>query len=232
MKERISEFQLEETESVLFHDAKFLADCQTDELKKEYLVFLSLCHSVVVDEGNFNATSPDELALVNFAKMCGVEFLGLDEDNFMLISIFGELHRYLLLDTLKFSSARKRMSVLVEDQEGIIWLLTKGADNKILERGSARADNTKLISMTNHLDRFASEGLRTLLLAKKKVSREAYQQYKQQIAKARGSLSNRKETVERIQEELEKDLDIFGATAIEDKLQPQIDQTISVILSC
>ena len=35
-----------------------------------YLVFLSLCHTIIIDAktGKFNASSPDELALVNAAK--------------------------------------------------------------------------------------------------------------------------------------------------------------------
>ena len=34
------------------------------------LVFMALCHTIIIDAktGKFNASSPDELALVNFAK--------------------------------------------------------------------------------------------------------------------------------------------------------------------
>ena len=37
---------------------------------EEYLLFLALCHTVVIDErtNSYSASSPDELALVNFAK--------------------------------------------------------------------------------------------------------------------------------------------------------------------
>ena len=45
---------------------------------------LALCHSVIIDDQDpanihYNASSPDELALVNFAKMMGVEFVGVDD---------------------------------------------------------------------------------------------------------------------------------------------------------
>jgi magnesium-transporting ATPase (P-type) len=47
-----------------------------------YLVFLSLCHTIIIDarSGKFNASSPDELALVNAAKQFGYEFVGKDGD--------------------------------------------------------------------------------------------------------------------------------------------------------
>jgi hypothetical protein len=42
----------------------------------------------VIDErtGKYNASSPDELALVNAAKFFGAEFIKRDEDNNMVIT--------------------------------------------------------------------------------------------------------------------------------------------------
>lgn len=42
---------------------------------------IATCHTIITDKNNdgetiYNASSPDELALVNFAKFCGVEYLG------------------------------------------------------------------------------------------------------------------------------------------------------------
>lgn len=41
---------------------------------------LTLCHEVIVekDEGksSYNSSSPDEIALINFTKLCGYEYLG------------------------------------------------------------------------------------------------------------------------------------------------------------
>lgn len=39
---------------------------------------MASCHSILIEHKEdflvYNATSPDELALVNFCKFCGVEF--------------------------------------------------------------------------------------------------------------------------------------------------------------
>ena len=86
----------------------------------------------------------------------------------------GKYERFELLNILDFTSARKRMSVLVrrlgEDGEsaGKIFLLAKGADNVIIERLSAGQDDF-IKTTEDHLAEFASEGLRTLTLAYKVV---------------------------------------------------------------
>jgi magnesium-transporting ATPase (P-type) len=48
-----------------------------------FLVFMSLCHNIIIDAKTkkFNAASPDELALVNFAKQYNYEFIGRDGDD-------------------------------------------------------------------------------------------------------------------------------------------------------
>lgn len=91
--------------------------------------------------GKYNASSPDELALVNAAKFFGVEFKKRDEDNTLIIDYMGQEERhYRLLNILEFTSARKRMSVIVEDMqpdesgETAIYVLTKGADSLIIPR--------------------------------------------------------------------------------------------------
>lgn len=71
------------------------------------------------------------MALVNFAKFCGVEFRGIDEDNFIIIDSRGESFKYKLLETLEFTSDRKRQSVIVQDPNNQIWLYCKGADSTL-----------------------------------------------------------------------------------------------------
>jgi magnesium-transporting ATPase (P-type) len=80
------------------------------------------------------ASSPDELALVNLAKFCGFEYMGMDEENFMRIKTPIGFLNYKLLHVLEFNSTRKRMSVILEDKEKNIIIMCKGADSILLER--------------------------------------------------------------------------------------------------
>jgi magnesium-transporting ATPase (P-type) len=53
------------------------------------MTFLSLCHTVTKYKGSYGASSPDELAIVNFSKKCGFEFLEKDGDDNLIIKVLG-----------------------------------------------------------------------------------------------------------------------------------------------
>lgn len=99
---------------------------------------LSLCHSIIIDENDsqkiYNSSSPDEIALANFAKLCSFEFYGLDQEQNLLIKTQNEVKKYKFLNVLEFNSTRKRMSVIIEDQLGRKVLYCKGADSVIIPR--------------------------------------------------------------------------------------------------
>jgi len=71
---------------------------------------LGVCHTIITETLNgqivYNASSPDELALVNFAKYVGCEYLGMDEDGRMQVSFKNVIHKYRLLQVLEFNSKR------------------------------------------------------------------------------------------------------------------------------
>ena len=82
-----------------------------------FLTHLALCHTVVSETKDgkilYNASSPDELALVNAAKYFGVVFKKRDEDNNLVIDFRGRILKYKLLNVLEFNSTRKRMSIII-----------------------------------------------------------------------------------------------------------------------
>ncbi len=107
----------------------------------QYILAMALCHTCLpeVKDGNvdFQAASPDELALVRAAQELG--FLVIQRTTqaitLRLSAGNGRAERvYRVLDVIDFSSKRKRMSIIVRCPDGRIWLLTKGADSVILPR--------------------------------------------------------------------------------------------------
>ena len=72
--------------------------------------------------------------MINFAKFLGYEYQGIDDNNRMVVSIGGIIVTYKLLHVLEFSSARKRMSVILEKDDGQVVLYCKGADSILLKR--------------------------------------------------------------------------------------------------
>ncbi|KAL7819956.1 phospholipid-translocating P-type ATPase [Trichoderma gracile] len=324
---------------------------------KEYLLAMALCHSCLPEqkEGqiDFQASSPDELALVRAAQELGYLVVQRNSKQITLqvTQTDGsvELLKYDILDVIEFSSARKRMSIVVRYPDGRISVICKGADSAILPRlrlsslamqkatevrqsaeleherfrrseqleprnsfggrpsltvrrnptltrersvhrpsmgnrsksfelnkltrrsedrprpsfnlnsrgASFDISNRHLLSpMTphapqpldprlsfledsgifdesevftkcfKHLDDFATEGLRTLLFAQKFVSEQEYRSWKKLYDDATTSLTNRQEKIEAAGEMIEQAFELVGGSAIEDKLQKGVPETI------
>lgn len=223
--------------NVDFHDMTLLdildnPEHNQHEIVRHTLFFLALCHTIVAEtkqnEIVYNASSPDELAFVNFAKFCGVEFRGL-QNNYMLIHFKGNIYRYKLLHTFEFTSSRKRQSIIFETEDKQIFLYTKGADS-ILENLLSSTNNNDLLDHAwNELKNFGCLGLRTLVLAEKKLEYHEYIEWLAEYESAKKSLEKRMENIERVQEKMEKKLRLIGATAIQDKLQEGVSETIEAL---
>ncbi|KAL8735980.1 MAG: hypothetical protein Q9166_000542 [cf. Caloplaca sp. 2 TL-2023] len=77
-----------------------------------------------------------------------------------------------------------------------------------------------------HINDFASEGLRTLLYGYRYLDEDEYNGWKKLYLDASTSLVDRQDKVENVGSMVEKDLELAGATAIEDKLQKGVPETI------
>lgn len=196
---------------------------------------LSVCHTVVIDASTreIKAESPDEEALLDAAKEIGWEFLGRSPGK-ISIRVRDSDVEYELIATIPFTSARKRMSVIVKRPDGRILLLCKGADNVLLslagsENRSLSFPGTTEDALQRDLQRFAVEGLRTLVLGYKELSEEELQRFLSLWGDK--SMSEDLEQLRaRAAALVETDLIIVGATAIEDKLQKGVPETIDFIL--
>ncbi|KAG7476520.1 hypothetical protein MATL_G00083880 [Megalops atlanticus] len=190
---------------------------------------LSLCHTVMAEEKKegdllYQAQSPDEGALVTAARNFGFVFRSRTPETITIVEM-GVQRSYDLLAILDFNNVRKRMSVIVRSPEGKLSLYCKGADTIVYER-LHRSCNKLMDVTTEHLNEFAGEGLRTLVLAYKDLDEDYFQEWKQRHHEASTALENREEMLDELYEEIEKDLLLLGATAIEDKLQDGVPQTI------
>ncbi|KAH9406631.1 Phospholipid-transporting ATPase ID [Tyrophagus putrescentiae] len=194
----------------------------------EFFRLLAICHTVMSEEkeGNleYQAQSPDEAALTSAARNFGFVFKSRTPASITTEEL-GQQEEYELLAILDFNNVRKRMSVIIR-KEGKITLYCKGADTMIFERMDPAQTALKEVT-TEHLNKFASEGLRTLCLAKKDIDETFFEAWKGRLHEASTSLDNREDKVDACYEEIEQKLQLIGATAIEDKLQDGVPQTIA-----
>ncbi|XP_066581093.1 phospholipid-transporting ATPase ID isoform X4 [Prorops nasuta] len=212
-----------------FYDPAILEAVKQDNQDvHSFFRLLALCHTVMAEEKNgkleYQAQSPDEAALVSAARNFGFVFRE-RSPNSITIDVMGKREIYELLCILDFNNVRKRMSVILR-KDGHLRLYCKGADNVIYER--LKKDSEEIMTSTQeHLNKFAGEGLRTLCLSVRDLDEAFFNNWKQRHQEAALSQENRDDKLDAIYEEIEKDMTLLGATAIEDKLQDGVPQTIA-----
>lgn len=203
------------------------------ELLKEMLILLSICHTVIPEktsDGNilYHAASPDERALVQGAAKFGYVFQN-RTPNSIEITAHGVKEVYEILAVIDFTSARKRMSVIVKDSRGKIKLYCKGADSIIFDRLDPSENGYKEL-LSQHLSSFAGEGLRTLCCAMVNLKPDEYEKWKALHHTATCTILNREKKIEEAADLIERKLKLIGVTAIEDKLQDGVPETIAALL--
>ncbi|KAL1173264.1 hypothetical protein V6Z11_A05G401100 [Gossypium hirsutum] len=209
-------------------DGKWVSEPQRDVIQKFFRV-LATCHTAVPevmgpDEIMYEAESPDEAAFVIAAREVGFEYFARNQTSIKLRELDPtsgiRVDRvYELLHVLEFSSARKRMSVIVKNPENQLLLLAKGADSVIFERlskeGRAYEERTK-----EHIEKYSEAGLRTMAVAYRELDNDEYKTWEQEFLKAKTSVSaDRDVLMDELACQIERDLILLGATAVEDKLQ-------------
>ena len=202
---------------------------------EHFMIALALCHTVITEttpgdppEIEFKAQSPDEAALVATARDCGFTVLGRNNDD-LLVNVQGEDRNYQVLNTLEFNSTRKRMSAIIRMPDGKIKLFCKGADSMIYSR-LAKGQQQELRRATAEiLEVFAREGLRTLCVAERDLSEEFYQDWVRDHDFAAQALQNREDRLEEVADRIERELMLIGGTAIEDRLQDGVPDTIALL---
>ncbi|KAI8539269.1 hypothetical protein RHMOL_Rhmol09G0169000 [Rhododendron molle] len=227
-----------------FDDARLMLGAWRNEpnpdMCKQFFRCLAMCHTVVTngeesrERIRYLAASSDEFALVIAAKNFGFFFY---RRTSTLIYVreshaeeMGKDHdvAYEILNVLEYSSARMRQSVICRYPDGRLVLYCKGADSVIFER---LADGTSDIKKTtrDHLEQFGAAGLRTLCLAYRDISLDAYTNWNEKCIQAKTSLHDREKKLDEVAELIEKNLVLIGCTAIEDRLQEGVPSCIETL---
>ncbi|OTB00193.1 hypothetical protein M426DRAFT_66427 [Hypoxylon sp. CI-4A] len=96
----------------------------------------------------------------------------------------------------------------------------------VVDESTAANDGAIFEQCFHHIAEFASEGLRTLLFAYRYISDDEYGEWRKIYRDATTSLVDRQQRIEQAAELIERDFDLAGASAIEDKLQQGVPETI------
>lgn len=211
-------------------------DTTQKKANEDFMLALALCHTVVTDENaedptlnDLKAESPDEAALVAVARDVGFVFK--DRKRKLLeLEVYGQKREYELLHIVPFTSSRKRMSCILKSLDGKVILYTKGADNVIYQRLSSSTSDEVLKKTALHLEDYAKEGLRTLCIAQKILDEKTFMDWFGRYKEAASSIDDsRDEIINKLDDELEQGLTLLGGTAIEDRLQQGVPDSISLL---
>ncbi|OEL22475.1 putative phospholipid-transporting ATPase 4 [Dichanthelium oligosanthes] len=191
---------------------------------------LALCHTAIpeINEATgsiaYEAESPDEGAFLVAAREFGFEFFKRTQSSVFVrekhTSPNGTTEReFKILNLLEFNSKRKRMTVILKDEDGQILLFCKGADSIIFDR-LAKNGRMYEVDTTRHLNDYGEAGLRTLALSYRVLEESEYSSWNAEFHKAKTSIGpDRELQLERVSDLIERELILVGATAVEDKLQ-------------
>lgn len=196
----------------------------------------------------YQAESPDEIALVSAAR--DNDFVVTNQtDRYIELSVFGVTHKWLVEATIEFTPERKRMSQVVRVPgsfthqfpwflpEGTVICYSKGADSYMFDRMNKGADaddkrerEVRKKRINDHVDEFASEGLRTLMLCYKILDNASAESWLKMWKKAKVATSDKEKREAEVAALLEVNLEMIGCTAIEDKLQEFVPETITFFM--
>ncbi|CAG8498992.1 13491_t:CDS:10 [Ambispora leptoticha] len=196
---------------------------------RDIVLALALCHNVtpVKEDGQvtYQASSPDEVAIVRWTERVGLTLVFRDVNAIHLRTSHGEILEFSILQIFPFTSETKRMGIVVREKStGEIMFYEKGADVVM----------TKIVQYNDWLDEecgnMAREGLRTLVVARKRLSEEVYHDFEQRYHEAKTSMNDRKAQEHSVVSSiLERDLELLGVTGVEDKLQDGVKTTLEFL---
>uniref|UniRef100_A0A4W5NMN1 ATPase phospholipid transporting 11B (putative) n=1 Tax=Hucho hucho TaxID=62062 RepID=A0A4W5NMN1_9TELE len=197
-----------------------------------FLKAVSLCHTVQISyeqpgdgPGNpfshangfssqmeYYASSPDEKALLScFALQPICTVVGKSNSYIYDVKpIIPLSHRYKLLHVLEFDANRRRMSVILQTPSGTCLFDIKPVP----------------VSYSFLFLPLLQKGLRTLVVACRHFNVEEYEEVDRRLHEARSALQQREERLAEVFSFIEKDLELLGATGVEDKLQEKVQETI------
>lgn len=214
---------------------------------RDVVLALALCHNVTPtteeidgkEMVTYQASSPDEIAIIRWTESCGLRLAHRDRHSMTLESTHSGqvVARVAILNLFPFTSESKRMGIIVkfvgtqdsaqtatEDSHDPVWFFQKGADTIM----------TSIVAKNDWLDEetanMAREGLRTLVVGRKKLSAQQYAMFSEQYKQASLALHDRDAGMAQVgREYLEQDLELLGVTGVEDKLQHDVKPSLELL---
>jgi phospholipid-translocating ATPase len=183
---------------------------------------------VTNDDGTvtYQASTPDEVAIVQWTESVGLTLTHRDRTSMTVQWKGGEAMTFDILTIFPFTSESKRMGIIVREREtGTTTFVQKGADVVM----------SRIVQANDWLDEecgnMAREGLRTLVVGRKRLSDSAYAEFdkRHRAAQLLGADERAEKTQAVVSKFLETELELLALTGVEDKLQDDVKSTLELM---
>uniref|UniRef100_A0A8C1KT13 Phospholipid-transporting ATPase n=1 Tax=Cyprinus carpio TaxID=7962 RepID=A0A8C1KT13_CYPCA len=172
----------------------------------------------------YQASSPDEVSLVQWTESVGLTLVGRDQSSMQLRTPSGQILTFTILQIFPFTYESKRMGIIVRDEStGEITFYLKGAD--VVMAGIVQYNDW----LEEECGNMAREGLRVLVVAKKSLTEEQYQDFEARYVQAKLSVHDRSLKVATVIESLEMEMELLCLTGVEDQLQADVRPTLEIL---
>jgi len=188
-------------------------DKAKDKVKNKYI------------ELDYSGLSPDDIELVRAAKSLGCQLCKSFNSNEKILNVAGVEKKFEILNTIEFTSERKKSSIIVRDEDKI-KLFIKGADSMIYPILSKDNPSDFIDQASRYVDLFSKKGFRTLLVGMRLLENQEYLNWLEIYKNANLDLLNKAEKLEEAYSLIESNIQLLGATIVEDKLQDDVPETI------
>uniref|UniRef100_A0A8C6U1P2 Phospholipid-transporting ATPase n=1 Tax=Neogobius melanostomus TaxID=47308 RepID=A0A8C6U1P2_9GOBI len=172
----------------------------------------------------YQASSPDEVSLVQWTESVGLTLVGRDQSSIQLRTPTGQILNFTILQIFPFTYESKRMGIIVRDEStGEITFYMKGAD--VVMAGIVQYNDW----LEEECGNMAREGLRVLVVSKKSLTEEQYQDFEARYVQAKLSVHDRSLKVATVMESLEMEMELLCLTGVEDQLQTDVRPTLETL---
>ena len=200
------------------------------KLIRDTITAMCLCNNVtpIVDDKDpsqttYQASSPDEVALVKFAVTLNMRLVGRTDKEIKIKDANDNLEEFDVLANFPFSSDTKRMGIILKNKKhGHIIYYLKGAENVMMRFVKDEYVNY----IAENAENLATKGLRTLVLSQKLISQEEFDKWNVEYEDAKASMEDRKQKIAQVVSKLENNMDFLCVTGVEDLLQNNVASTI------
>ena len=196
---------------------------ERNKIIRDTITSMVLCNNVTPTENGYQASSPDEVALVKFADSLNMHLFHRTDKEIKIKDPVEKIEEFEVLANFPFSSDTKRMGIILKNKKyGHIIYYLKGAENVMMKF----VKKEYIGYIKENAENLAAKGLRTLVLTQKLLSQEEFDIWNEEYMEALSSMDNRKEKISQAVSKIENNMDFLCVTGVEDLLQDEVATTI------